>query len=61
MNFGKDEVRRILQSRNQAKKKFSNRLVLHVLKICFLLMVLFLVVDGVPDPVRVQPGSGGIQ
>ena len=46
MNFGKDEVRRILQSRNQAKKKFSNRLVLHVLKICFLLMVLFLVVSG---------------
>lgn len=46
MNFGKDEVRRILQSRNQTKKKFSNRLVLHVLKICFLLMVLFLVVSG---------------
>ena len=46
MNFGKEEVRRVLQSRNHAGKKFSNRLVLHALKICFLLMVLALTVGG---------------
>lgn len=46
MNYGKEEVRRLLQGRGQAHKKFTNRLLLHMLKILFLLLVLALAVTG---------------
>ena len=46
MNYGKEEVRKLLQSRNHANKRFANRIVMHLLKIAFLVLVLAAVVSG---------------
>ncbi|MBO4837763.1 MAG: penicillin-binding protein [Lachnospiraceae bacterium] len=46
MNYGKEEVRRLLQNRNNAGKKMTNRVFLHLLKIVFLVIVLGACVAG---------------
>ena len=46
MNYGKEEVRRQLQSRNSAAKKMTNRVFMHLLKIAFLVIVLGTCVAG---------------
>ena len=46
MHYGKDAVRERLQDKKNNPKKLSNRLLLHVLKISFLLVVLGCVIAG---------------